>query len=330
MQSESGQPAKRVLGKFTPWLMCAVLAVQGLLLWRAYRKPDAPPAAPAPAAAQRPPTADEMARFAFFTDGAIPHQLRISMLRQTFAEGCSSADLACLYQLLLETKPPGRDGEEIRFVLANDLMGQLCRHDPDPDRFTGRLVSYMGDSSRHPVLRDYAVQHLAAWLDPRRALPRGSVPPATGWSALRASVLAALARTASDPALAATTVPGTVLMSLCSLSRTDREICAEAFATLRPWLASALGGDSNLSLPVRVSAVHAAASADPAGYLPVFRAIAYRPDGTPAIRLAAINAIGRFGSQSDLPSLREVSASTPSLAVGVAAAVRSLSSRAKS
>jgi hypothetical protein len=271
-----------------------------------------------------------MARFAFFTDGAIPHQLRISMLRQSFSEGCSPADLACLYQLLNGTKPSGKDDEETWFVLANDLMGQLCRYDPDPDRFTGRLVAYMGDSSRHPVLRDYAVQHLAAWLDPRRALPRGSTPPATSWSALRASVLDALARTATDPVLASTTVPGTVLMSLCSLARTDREICSKAFATLRPWLASALGGDSNLSLPVRVSAVHAASSADPDGYLPVFRSIAYRPDATPAIRLAAINAIGRFGSESDLPSLREVSASTPSLAVGVAAALRSLTARARS
>lgn len=313
-----------------PWLMCAVLAAQGLLLWRAYRKPDTPPPAPQRVADERQPTAEEMARFAFFADGSIPHQARISMLRQIFAEGCSPADLACLYRFLLAAEFPGKDTREVRFVLANDLMGQLCSHDPDPDRFTGRLIAYMGDSSRHPVLRDYAVQHLAVWLDPRRALPRGSLPPAAGWPALRASVLDALARTATDPALASTTVPGTVLMSLCALSRTDRGVCAKAFDTLRPWLASALAGDSGLSLPVRVSAVHAAAAADPSGFLPVFRAIAYRPDATPAIRLAAINAIGRFGSASDVPSLREASSSNPALAVGVASALRALSSRSES
>ena len=69
---------------------------------------------------------------------------------------------------------------------------------------------------------------------------------------------------------------------------------------------------------------------DPAGFLPVFRAIAYRPDATPAIRLAAINAIGRFGSASDVPSLREASSSNPALAVGVASALRALSSRSES
>jgi hypothetical protein len=130
-----------------------------------------------------------------------------------------------------------------------------------------------------------------------------------------------------DPALASTTVPGTVLMALVNQSRVDAEMCAPAFALLRPWLTEAITDGAKLPLPVRVSAIHAAAAAAAADYLATFREVAYRQDGAPALRLAAIAAIARCGDATDLAPLRSIPTATPSLALGAIDAARVLSSR---
>ncbi|MEI7910009.1 MAG: hypothetical protein WCK77_10265 [Verrucomicrobiota bacterium] len=309
--------------------MCAVLVTQGYLLWRRHRPASPPPRPPAEASAGRlhPPSADALARFAFYSDCSIPHQSRITRLREALAESCSAEDLDCLYHLLITCPRPAKESEGHWFVLANDLMSQLCRRDPDAGRFTRQFLAVMGDASRNPVLRDYAVQHLAAWVDPRRQAPRGATVPAGGIIALRRSVITSMAKTAIDPTLASTTVPGTVLMALVNISRVDASVCSGAFETLRPWITKALADGSNLSMPVRVSIIHAAAAAAPANYLPAFRAIAYRREAAPALRLAAIAAIAANGDKSDLDPIRAIPADTPALAFAAKDATRVLSAR---
>jgi hypothetical protein len=309
--------------------MCAVLAVQGYLVWRR-NQPASPHPQPQIATDEgrlRPPPADALNRFAFYSDGSIPYQMRIARLREALAESCSAGDLDCLYHVLITLPRPAKENEERWFVLANELMGQLCLRDPDARRFTRQFLALLGDGSRHPVLRDYAVQHLAAWVDARRSLPPGAVTPARDNTTLRGQVIASLANAAMDPALASTTVPGTVLMALVNQSRVDAEMCAPAFALLRPWLTEAITDGAKLPLPVRVSAIHAAAAAAAADYLATFREVAYRQDGAPALRLAAIAAIARCGDATDLAPLRSIPTATPSLALGAIDAARVLSSR---
>jgi hypothetical protein len=140
-------------------------------------------------------------------------------------------------------------------------------------------------------------------------------------------VLAGLAAAATRPELQGTTIPGTACMVLVDLSRVPGgPDCSAALATLRPWLAAALAGDSELSVAARVSAVHAAAL-DPGRFRPALRGLAFREHGQPALRLPAIAALAGCGDASDLARLRDIAVGAPDLALAADDARNLLASR---
>jgi hypothetical protein len=295
--------------------------------WKSRQLPaqgSAAPGAPAAPRASAGPAIPEALRP--LSDTARPSEVRVDLLRRALKSRCGEDELVYLYHLLERGAPRG-EAPEHWYVVANDIMEQLRLRDPDESRYCARLLALLGDARQPPVLRDYAVQHLALWLDPRRPTPAGPAGPAGGIAALRGSVITSLAQTAADPSIATTSIPGTVLMVLVNLSHVDAPACAPAFASLRPWLAGALADGSKLSPSAGVSAIHAAAAAAPADYLPAFRAVAYHRDGVPAMRLAAIAAIARCGDATDLDPLRLIPAATPALAFAANDAIRVLSTR---
>jgi hypothetical protein len=316
--------------RFSPKLLIGIAlpaALAGAVLiwaWKFRQPPAQGSAAPAAPRAQAPPAVPEALKP--LTDVALPWQVRVEVLRRALKSRCGEDELVYLYRLL-ETGAQRGEAPEHWYVVANDIMEQLKLRDPDASRYCTRLLALLDDARQPPVLRDYAVQHLAAWLDPRRPMPPGAAGPAGRIAALRSSVISALAQTATDPSIATTSIPGTVLMALINLSHVDAPACAPAFAALRPWLAGALADGSKLSPSVRVSAIHAAAAAAPADYLPVFRGVAFRRDAPPALRLAAIAAIAACGDNSDLAPLRAIPAATPALAFAANDAIRALSTR---
>jgi hypothetical protein len=315
---------KLVIGIALPAALAGAVAVW---VWKCRQSPAQGPAAPATARAQAPPAVPEALKP--LTDTARPWQGRVDLLRQALKSRCGEEERVYLYHLL-ETGARRGGAPEDWYVVANDIMEQLRLRDPDATRFCTRLLALLDDAKQPPVLRDYAVQHLAAWLDPRANNFRAGSTARGGRLRSRetdAAVLAGLAAAATRPELQGTTIPGTACMVLVDLSRVpDGPDWHAALATLKPWVAAALAEDSRLAVALRVSAVQAAALA-PEEFRPALRALACREHGEAALRLPAIAALARCGDASDLERLRDIAAGNPDLAFAAADARRVLGSR---
>ena len=261
--------------KSTPYLFAAVLIAAGVMAWRNFHS-----APPRPTAEEftslRPdrPSRTASSHLDFLADTSIPYQLRISRLRDHFATGCSVSDLRTLYQLL-ETPAPTGELPEHSYVIANDIMQLILTHETDPQRYADRFSALLNSPNQPEVIRDYAVQFLAAWLNPLATQSTSTRLPAAS-PELASEITQSLAIAATDPALAHTTIPGTTLMMLADLTRTASTAdYTAAVEILKPWLALALQENSSLPNPTRVSAVSAAALLAPAEFRPVLRDIAY-------------------------------------------------------
>jgi hypothetical protein len=280
------------------------------------------------------------------TDTSRPWQVRIEYLRNALESECGERDLAYLYTLLSDAPPKGELPEHW-YVIANDLMGQLAIRDSNEQRFATQMLDILHSTRQPLVMRDYAVQHLATWLNPEQqnagivnparpakdtGVPDIAASPVPAGAfrapAISAQVLTALVQSATDPTLEQSSIPGTTLMMLIELSRIPSGVdCSEAITTLKPWLAQALQDGSTLSTPVRVSAVQAAGALAPQALRPAIRQIAYQENGQSSLRLPAIAALAHCGDADDLEKLQQIVKSHPELFHAVKAATSSLSSR---
>lgn len=206
-------------------------------------------------------------------------------------------------------------------------MNLILTHETDPNRFAGRFTAILNSPGQPEVIRDYAVQFLATWLNPGSAHSPSTRLPAAS-PELASGVTRSLAAAAIDPALAHTTIPGTTLMMLADLTRSGSGVdCSEAIETLKPWLALALQDGSPLANPTRVSAVSAAAILAPAEFRPLIRHIAYQENAGPSLRLPAVAALGQAGEEEDLPKLQAIATSSPALAYAARDAAATLAAR---
>jgi hypothetical protein len=312
--------------------MFAILGGAGVYAWKTRPLPTVS-AAPVPAkegpAAQISTTP---VRLAFLTDISQPWQQRIDFLRRELANECGEREIRYLYELLAKGAPEGELPEH-GYLIANELMEQVLRHDFDARRFSSSLLELLHDSRQPLVVRDYVVQHLVAWLNPKlqhdRANPSGKAPAAVQHPPeITSRVLESLVAAATNPELEQTTIPGTTLMMLVNLARDPGEIdCSRAITALKPWLAAALEDGSTLGTPTRVSAVQAAGFLAPEEFRPVLRRIAYQENGQSSLRLPSIAALGQCGDADDITKLRQVAATHPELSYAATDACRVLTSR---
>jgi hypothetical protein len=316
-----------MLRRTFPYLLLVGIGLAGVWLWKNSpsavpeveinnsRRPSPPPARPAPPAT----------RLDFLTDLGQPYQVRINLLRNMLATECSEPEIRHLYQLLAQGAPKAEVAEH-GYVIANDIMAQLLGHETDPSRFAEKFTALIADGQQPEVVRDYAVQYLASWLNPR--VVQATKVLAAPSPEITAQILKSLVSAATDPALGQTTIPGTTLMMLVELTRTGSGVdCRESIATLRPWLGQALADGSALSQSVRVSAVIAAGVLAPDEFRATLRKIAYQPDGAAALQLPALASLGQSGEAADLPQLQNIAATQPALAYAAADASRVLTTR---
>jgi hypothetical protein len=314
--------------KSMPYLVPALIGVAGVLAWKNQHGPVPPaPAHSAPEAKPRPAArpAAQPTRLDFLADTGLPYQVRIIRFRNTLATGCGEPEIRHLYRLL-ENPPPKSELPEHWYVIANDIMTAILAHETDPRRFAGIFTGLLESPHQPEVIRDYAVQYLATWLNPLSAQATATSLP-TASPDLAAQVLESLAAATIDPSLEQTSIPGTILMMLVDLQRTGGVDCTRAIITLKPWLTQALRDDSPLGNPIRVSAVGAAGILAPDEFRPLIRNIAYQENGGSSLRLPAIAALGQAGDAEDLPKLREIAASSPELTHAAQDAVLALTAR---
>lgn len=315
--------------KAIPYLLLAVLGGAGFFTWKILNSEAPSPTTEAPllrTLRPAPRALPQPTRLEFLTDIGQPYQARIIQFRNTLATGCSEPELRFLYQLL-EKSPPKGELPEHWFVIANDIMTRILANETDPGRFSSNLIGLLTSPQQPDVIRDYAVQHLATWLNPRSAQATATHLP-TASPEIAAQVLESLAAATIDPALEQSTIPGTTLMMLVELTRSNSGVdCSQAITTLTPWLALALQDGSTLSNPIRVSAVSAAGILAPAEFRPLIRRIAYQENAGSSLRLPAIAALGQAGDAEDLPKLQEIAANSPELSYAARDAVTALASR---
>ncbi len=271
-------------------------------------------------------------KLAFFTDPGQPWQLRIDLLRNALNEECGEPEIRELYRFMANGAPQGELPEH-GYVIVNEIMEQLRRHDSDPQRFSSALLQVLQDSRQPEVVRDYAVQHLVGWLTLRPLQAPEEAQDALRPSArpspeITAHVLQSLVAAAIDPELEQTNIPGTTLMMFMDLARHPGGIdCSQSIDTLKPWLTRALEENSMLSTPVRVSAIQAAGVLAPDEFRPVIRTIAYAENGQSSLRLPSIAVLGQCGEAADLEKLRDISIAHPELSYAAQDAINSLNSR---
>ncbi len=316
-----------MLSRVFPYLLLAGMGLAGIGLWKNSR-PAAPEVALTNLRRPSPPpqrVAPPVTRLDFLTDLGQPYQVRINLLRSTLATDCSEPEIRYLYQLLAQGAAKAEVPEH-GYVIANEMMAALLGHETDPTRFADKLTALISDPQQPEVVRDYAVQYLASWLNPRSA--QATQVLAAPSPEIAAQILKSLVTAATDPALSQTTIPGTTLMMLADLTRSGSGVdCRESIATLRPWLGQALAYGSTLSQSVRVSAVIAAGVLAPDEFRPTLRKIAYQPDGSAALQLPALASLGQSGEAADLPQLQKIAATQPALAYAAADACRVLTTR---
>lgn len=304
------------LGKTLLIAMPALIGAAAIYAWKSRPAPvDA--AAPSARRTQDSPRPDAPSALAFVRDPGQAWQVRVALLRDALRSECGEREIRYLYELLAMGPPKGELPEHW-YVIANEFMDQLLRHDADLERFPSKLLHLLRDPRQPLVVRDYAVQHLATWLDPRSrqtpAVRPGAAPPAVQPSPeVAARVLQALVAAATDPTLEQSSIPGTTLMMLVNLVRSPGVDCTQAVTALKPWLTRALEDGSRLATPVRVSAVQAAGMLAPQEFRPVLRRIAYRENGQSSLRLPAIAALAHCGETADVEQLRQIARTRPEL-----------------
>ena len=316
-----------VIRKSLPFFILALVGGVGVYVWKGGGLTSlSPTTAPPDRTRSESVKKDLPPRLAAVNDPGKPWQKRIEDLRHNLATSCTEPDIHYLYQLLAQGPSKG-ESTEGWYVVANDLMEQLCLHDADAQRLSSTLLGILHDTKQSEVLRDYAVQHLATWLNPRSHQANAAVaapgPEVTGM------VLDALVTAATDPTLEKSTIPGTTLMMLVDLSRSGSEgvDCSAAVDRLKPWLTAALGDGGNLSAPVRVSAIQAAGTLAPDEFRPLLRRIAYQESGQSSLQLPAIAALGQSGEAEDIEKLQNIARTNPALSYAAKEASKLIMSR---
>lgn len=161
-------------------------------------------------------------------------------------------------------------------ALRNDMLNALLRQKALPPGLPPFLVAQSGDATSDPVWRDYCIQHLA---DCFHRLAAESV--------MRADIVAALMRVASDPA---SPLAGTALLGLDSVAPQD---------AFEPLLTAAIQDESACE-PTLVTAIRLAGQLGMSASLPEIRRAAEDARASTPVRLAAIASIGDLGESSDV------------------------------
>lgn len=195
----------------------------------------------------------------------------------------SAEDRQALYAYLRDTGEEKwlRPGQN--FALKNDILNVLREQQLPPAELTDVLIALRQDASQPPVMRDYALQHLAPWY----ARVDGDQEDKIVKELQAASE-------EIDQSYAGT--------ALLALHRLQRENPGTQTQTL-PGQILRLIEDGNANLLARISAVQLSGQLRLPKALESVRRLAVDESQPKTLRVAAMGAIGRAGRMEDAPLL---------------------------
>jgi hypothetical protein len=199
----------------------------------------------------------------------------------------SGDELGVVYAVLLskpsdKTKRASQDR-----VFKNELMNKLRHQESPPAGLTDVLIQIHLDKDQDEVLRDYALQHLAAWHE--RA-------DSSGKNRIRQTLWSALAETQSS-------IAGTALLALSRLAGEDPELKPDRIAEA----ALRLAGSEECGELARITALQVCSRMGKREILPVAMRLAETASSIP-LRVSAIAAVADLGGQQAKPFLERLAA----------------------
>jgi hypothetical protein len=203
-------------------------------------------------------------------------------------------DLKSLYDFL---RQPGlADGQQPSQVLKNELMDALCELQPPPQGLRDLLTQIYQNTSQDLVLRDYAVQHLAAFYrQMSSAVGMDGQMQANELQQTRQTLLDALNQTDSS-------IAGTALLGLSQLAQAH-------WPGLNPDQISdaalKLAGDASVGELSKITAFQVCASLNTKDAVPLVQYAAEKGQTVP-VQISAIAALGALGDASQIPLLNSL------------------------
>jgi hypothetical protein len=215
----------------------------------------------------------------------------------------TEAERDALYDYLRghETDPDG----PMRGVLKNDVILALKGQQPHPKRLAGILLAMFQDREQDPVVRNYALQHLATWYD---KCPDKSRMVDALWAGT----------TDADPSIV-----GTALIGLNRLSEAPDRIDRARLTAVASAMAESESGEDT----ARITALQVCAEMGAKAVLPVAAKLAGGGGDVP-LRVSAVAAVGALGGATELPLLNRLAgAADPRIQNAAHAALRRLQTR---
>jgi hypothetical protein len=221
--------------------------------------------------------------------GPAPYTERLAAV-QRLRNSLRPEEKQALYDFLARRSP--EDEQQSGHVLKNAVLNVLVTQPaPLPD-LAEHLARWVQDAHLHVVIRDYALQHVAAFYG---ELDRA---PAEVAAASRRVLREALFDALSEHG---TSLPGTALLGLARLAEKD-----EAFDRGRIREAGlALAHDQDAGELARVSALQVCARLGLGEIVPLCAELAAGASSIP-LRLSAIAALGQLGGAAELPRLNQL------------------------
>lgn len=204
----------------------------------------------------------------------------------------SQAECQALYDFL-RTRTTDEKLERMASIKST-VMAVLAQQTNHPSPWDGVLEEIYSDPDQHPVIRDYALQHLLTCYEAVVENGGAGSPDPTRRSELLALFWKALDQTNDS-------IAGTSLLGLLYLSDLEPAVDREQVKTR----ALALAEQTSCSALVRISAFQVCALLGCEPALPSALTAA-RESGNLALRISAVAAIGALGTARELPFLDQL------------------------
>ena len=217
---------------------------------------------------------------------------------ENFDDSLGDTEEALLLEFIQNASQPLANGTSINIEAAvrNNVMNLLKRETKNPQALTDAFIGiYRDKTNQHPVLRDYAIQHLASWHNKLEA-----DKPLDGQALDRElNQIEDIFWTALDETQAA--IPATALLALNRITPPENQ---EKRQTLHEEALNLIE-KNGIGEAVQSTALQLAAQAKPEEALRLAEKL-IRVGKSVALRRSAIATIGNHGNEQSVQMLREL------------------------